>query len=67
MEDLLLVVLLIAVFGMMTWFTIWLAFLLPSKMAKARNRDPVAWVLVSLLGSAFLAIFLLWFLGEARE
>lgn len=65
MENLIQLVLIVAVFGLMIWLTIWLVFLLPAEMAKERRRDPVAWVLISLLGSPFLAIFLLWFLGEA--
>lgn len=67
METLILYVLGIAAFGLMMWFIVWLAFLLPAEMARERSRDPVAWVLVSLLGSPFLAIFLLWFLGEASQ
>ncbi len=37
---------------------------LPYQMAQDRNRDGVAWVLISLIGSPFLAIFLLWLLGK---
>ena len=45
------------------WFAVWLVVLLPYRMAIARNREGVAWVLVSLFGSPFLAIVLLLALG----
>jgi hypothetical protein len=54
----------VVAFGLFLWFAIWLAILLPHRMAVARNRDGVAWVLVSLLGSPFVAIIGLWLLGE---
>ena len=47
------------------YFLVWLYVWLPSDMAKERNREPFAWVLISILGSPFLAIILLWLLGEA--
>ena len=50
----------LAVGGFMVWF----AILLPHRMATKRNRDGIAWVLVSLCGSPFFAIFMLWALGE---
>lgn len=49
------------------YLMIWLLFLLPADMARERHRDPAAWVLVSLLGSPFLAIFLLWLLDDYEE
>jgi hypothetical protein len=67
METVLLVLLGFAFWGLMMWFIIWLVFLLPAEMARDRSRDPVSWVLVSLLGSPFLAIFLLWLLGDAPQ
>ncbi len=51
-------------FCLVAWFIVWLAILLPHRMAVARNRDGVAWVLVSLFGSPFLAIIALWLLGD---
>jgi hypothetical protein len=45
---------------LLVWFYIWL----PSDMARERNREPFAWILISILGSPFLAIFLLWLLGD---
>jgi hypothetical protein len=50
--------------GLFLWFVIWLAILLPHRMAVDRKRDGTAWVLVSLLGSPFVAIIGLWILGE---
>lgn len=45
---------------------LWLVFVVPYRMAKARKRDSLAWVIVSVLGSPFLAIFLLLFLGNSK-
>lgn len=56
----------ILISALVIWLTIWLVFLLPARMARDRGRDPVAWVLVALLGTPFLAIFLLWVLGDHR-
>jgi hypothetical protein len=58
-----------AVFGifafiLICWFLVWFAILLPHRMAKNRNREAFAWVLVSLIGSPFLAIFALLILGQ---
>ena len=47
------------------WFTLWLFILLPARMAEARGRSAVVWVLLSLIFSPFFAIFLLWLLGDA--
>lgn len=47
------------------WFTLWLLILLPARMAEARGRSAVVWVLLSLIFSPFLAIFLLWLLGDS--
>ena len=44
------------------WFVVWLCILVPMRMARARERSAVIWVLVSLLFSPFLAILLLWIL-----
>ena len=46
------------------YFTVWLLILLPAEMAEARGRSAFSWVLVSLFFSPFLAIFLLWWLGD---
>ena len=49
---------------------VWVAYSLyisiPADMARERRRDPTAWVLVAIFGSPFLAIFLLWALGDAE-
>lgn len=66
METLIALVFGVAIFCLIMWFIVWLVFLLPAEMARERRRDPIAWVLVSLLGSPFLAIFLLWLLDEAK-
>ena len=46
------------------YFTVWLLILLPAEMAEARGRSAFSWVLASLFFSPFLAIFLLWWLGD---
>ena len=46
---------------------IWLYVLLPASMAERRNRSIFIWVLISLLGSPFLAVLLLLALGDASE
>lgn len=46
------------------YFTIWILILLPAKMAEARGRSAFGWVLVSLFFSPFLAVILLWLLGD---
>jgi len=47
------------------YFSLWLFILLPARMAEARERSSLGWVVVSILFSPFLAIFLLWLLGGA--
>ncbi|WP_135451198.1 hypothetical protein [Tabrizicola caldifontis] len=47
------------------WFALWLFILLPARMAEARGRSAVVWVLLSLIFSPFFAIFFLWLLGDA--
>jgi len=47
------------------YFALWLFILLPARMAEARGRSAVVWVLVSLFFSPFLAVFLLRVLGDA--
>ncbi|MGA0543244.1 hypothetical protein [Neotabrizicola sp. VNH66] len=47
------------------WFTLWLFILLPARMAEARGRSAIAWVLLSLIFSPFFSIFFLWLLGDA--
>ena len=46
------------------YFTVWLLILLPAEMAEARGRSAFGWVLVSLFCSPFLAVFLLWLIGD---
>jgi ABC-type methionine transport system permease subunit len=46
---------------------VWLYIILPAQMAGKRNRSQVIWVLISLVGSPFLAILLLLALGNAPE
>lgn len=43
---------------------VWFCILLPADMARERNRDPLIWVLISLVGSPLLTILLLIALGE---
>ena len=50
--------------GLGLWFAVWLFIQLPYQMANARQRDGIAWVLVSLFGSPLVAIFLLLVLGR---
>jgi len=57
--------LLALLFGLVAfYFTIWILILLPARMAEARGRSAFGWVLVSLFFSPFLAILLLWLLGD---
>ena len=51
---------------LITLLAFWLYIGLPWDMAKARKRQPLLWVLISIVGSPFLAIILLWWLGEAE-
>lgn len=48
------------------YITLWLFILLPARMAEARGRSAIGWVLVSLFFSPILAVFLLWLLGDAQ-
>lgn len=57
----------LGVFGLSAWFLFWLFIQVPCDMAKERKRDPLAWVLVSLLGSPFLAILILLWVGEVKK
>lgn len=45
---------------------LWLYILLPAEMARNRGRSQAVWVLFSILVTPFLAILLLWALGEAE-
>ncbi len=47
------------------YFTLWLFILMPARMAEARRRSAVVWVLLSFIFSPFFAIFFLWLLGDA--
>ena len=55
---------LFAILGL--WLAFWLYISLPAGMARERNRDPVAWVIISLVCSPLFAIFFLWALGDAK-
>ena len=58
----------ILIFGLAAlYFALWLFILLPARMAEARGRSTVGWVLVSLFFSPLLAVFLLWLLGDAQN
>lgn len=49
------------------YITLWLFILLPARMAEARGRSAIGWVLVSIFFSPILAVFLLWVLGDAPD
>jgi hypothetical protein len=49
------------------YLTLWVVILLPARMAEARGRSAFGWVLVSLIFSPFLAVILLWLLGDTRQ
>lgn len=49
------------------WFVLWLWILLPARMAEARGRSAVAWVLLSFIFSPFFSIFFLFLLGDAGK
>ena len=53
------------IFLVCLWFVLWLYVLLPSEMARRRNRSAFIWVLISLFGSPVLAILLLLALGNS--
>lgn len=54
------------IFGLAAlYFSLWLFILLPARMAEARGRSAVVWVLLSFIFSPFFAIFFLWLLGDA--
>ncbi len=48
------------------YFIVWLVVLLPADMARARRRDPLIWVLVSIAANPLVAILLLIALGDAK-
>ncbi|MGH1457336.1 MAG: hypothetical protein ACRBBT_00390 [Paracoccaceae bacterium] len=48
-------------------FVIWLYIMLPASMAKNRNRSPVIWVLIAIVGSPILAVLLLIAMGETTD
>jgi hypothetical protein len=58
-----LLVLIIGMFAL--YIVIWFYIILPMEMADERGRSKAIWVLISILMSPFLAIFLLWLLGNA--
>ncbi len=47
------------------YFSLWLFILLPARMAEARGRSALGWVLISFIFSPLFAIFFLWLLGDA--
>ena len=47
------------------YFSIWIVILLPARMAEARGRSALGWVLISVIFSPLFAIFFLWLLGDA--
>ena len=55
----------VAVMIAVLYFCVWLFVFLPADMARARRRDPVIWVFISIVGSPLLAILLLIALGDA--
>ena len=67
MSELIAILVGLGVLGFTAWFLFWLMIQVPRDMARERKRDPVAWVLLSLLGSPFLAILLLLWLGEVER
>jgi len=67
LEEILIGILALLGGGLAIWFTVWIFFLLPAEMAEERNRDPTVWVLISLVGSPFLAILLLIALGDVKD
>jgi hypothetical protein len=60
-----LVILIFALVGL--YLTLWVIILLPARMAEARRRSAVGWVLVSIFFSPFLAVILLLLLGGSRR
>jgi hypothetical protein len=58
-----LLVLIIGMFAL--YIVVWFYIILPMEMADERGRSKAIWVLISILMSPFLAIFLLWLLGNA--
>lgn len=44
-----------------------ISIVIPAKMAANRNRSSFIWVMISLLGSALVAIILLAILGKNTE
>lgn len=65
MTDLITVVFSLAILGFAARVFYWLYIELPGDMARERHRDPAAWIIIAFIGSPFLAIFLLWFFGDA--
>lgn len=56
------------IFGLAAlYFTLWLFILLPARMAEARGRSVVVWVLLSFMLSPFVAIVSLWLFGNAGK
>jgi hypothetical protein len=49
------------------YIALWLFILLPARMAEARGRSAIGWVLVSLFFSPILAVLMLWVLGDAPD
>jgi hypothetical protein len=49
------------------YLTLWVIILLPARMAEARGRSAFGWVLISIFFSPFLAVILLFLIGDARR
>lgn len=45
---------------------VWLYILVPSRMARNRDRSPLAWILIAVVLSPIAAILLLWGIGKSR-
>lgn len=48
-------------------FYIWLLFILPSRMAKKRGRNPVGWTIIFWIMSPLWGAILLLILGDSKE
>ncbi len=48
-------------------FVIWLLFILPSRMAKKRGRNPVGWIILFWILNPFWGAILLLILGDSKK
>jgi hypothetical protein len=59
--------LVILIFALMAlYLALWVIILLPARMAEARGRSAFGWVLISIFFSPFVAVILLFLIGDAR-